>query len=52
MIIKYIACGLGVITCLVMLGVILYGILAEEKRCKDSIKEIKRRGITKVFIKE
>lgn len=43
MIIKYIACGLGVI---------LYGILAEEKRCKDSIEEIKRRGITKVFIKE
>ena len=52
MIIKCITCGLGVIACLVMLGVILYEIRAEEKRCKDLIKEIKRRGITKVFIEE
>lgn len=52
MIIKCIACGLGVIACLVMLGVIIYGIQAEEKRCKDLIKEAKKRGITKVFIEE
>lgn len=52
MIIQCIACGLGVIACLVILGVIIYGFLTEEKSCKDLIKEIKRRGITKVIIEE
>lgn len=50
--IQYIACGLATLACLVMLGVIIYGIRTEEKNCKDLIKEIKRRGITNVFIEE
>lgn len=45
-----IACGLGAIAGLVVLGVIIYGIWAENKSHKDLIKEIKKRGITKVII--
>ena len=52
MIIQCIACGLGVIAGLVMLGVIIYGIWAEEKSRKDLIEEIKKRGITKIIIEE
>lgn len=52
MIIKYIACGISVLAVLVMLGVIIYGIWKEEKSRKDLIKEIKKRGITKIIIEE
>lgn len=52
MVIQCIACGLGVIAGLVMLGFIIYGIWTEEKSRKDLIKEIKRRGITKIIIEE
>lgn len=52
MIIQCIACGLGVIAGLVMLSAIIYGIWAEEKSRKDLIKEIKKRGITKIIIEE
>jgi hypothetical protein len=52
MVIQCIACGLGAIAGLMMLGFIIYGIWAENKSRKDLIKEIKKRGITKVIIEE
>ena len=52
MILRCIACGIGVLASLVILGVIIYGIWAENKSRKDLIKEIKKRGITKVIIEE
>lgn len=50
--IQCIACGLGAIASLVVLGVIIYGIWAENKSHKDLTKEIRKRGITKVIIEE
>lgn len=52
MVIQCIACGLGVLAGLTMLGVMIYGIWAENKSRKDLINEIKKRGITKIIIEE
>ena len=41
-----------VIAGLVVLGVIIYGLWAENKSHKDLTKEIRKRGITKVIIEE
>lgn len=48
--VQCIACGLGDIASLVVLGVIIYGLWAENKSHKDLIKEIRKRGIAKVII--
>lgn len=50
--IQCIACGLGTIASLVVLGVIIYGLWAENKSHKELTKEIRKRGITKVIIEE
>lgn len=50
--VQCITCGLGVIASLVVLGVIIYGLWAEEKSRKDLTKEIRKRGITKIIIEE
>lgn len=48
--VQCIACGLGTIASLVVLGVIVYGLWTENKSHKELTKEIKKRGITKVII--